>query len=66
MLMCNKNCIYSDNGYCLLSAEEHLSGVADGCDSFKEKRKSFAKSENKVNSFSYGANVNKLNGRRDV
>ena len=66
MLMCNKNCAYSDKGYCMLSAEEHLSGIADGCENFKEKRKNFAKSKNKVNSFSNGAHVNKLNGIRDI
>ena len=66
MLMCNKNCIYSDNGYCLLSAEEHLSGKVNGCENFKERRKSFAKLENKINSFSNGANVNKFNGVGDI
>ena len=66
MLMCNKNCIYSDNGYCLLSAEEHLSGKINGCENFKERRKIFAKLENKVNSFPNGANVNKFNGVGDI
>ncbi len=66
MLMCNKNCIYSDKGYCLLSAEENISGVINGCDSFKERRNFFVKLENKVNSFPDGANVNKLNGRWDI
>lgn len=66
MLMCNKNCLYSDRGYCLLSAEEHLSGATDGCENFKERRKDFAKLENKVNSFSNSANVNKFNGIRDT
>ena len=62
MLMCNKKCAYSDKGYCMLSAEEHLSGTADGCENFKERRKTFADLKNEVNSFSNGANVNKLNG----
>ena len=66
MLMCNKNCAYSDKGYCLLNAEEHLSGTADGCENFKERRKYFAKLENKVNGFSNGANVNKFNGIGDI
>ncbi len=66
MLMCNKNCAYSDKGFCILSAEEHLSGTLDGCDNFKERRKNFADLKNKVNSFSNGANVNKLNGIRDI
>ena len=66
MLMCNKNCAYSDKGFCVLSAEEHLSGTLDGCDNFKEKRKNFANLKNKVNGFSNGANVNKLNGRGDI
>lgn len=66
MLMCNKNCAYSDKGFCVLSAEEHLSGTLDGCDNFKEKRKNFADLKNKVNGFSNGANVNKLNGRGDI
>lgn len=66
MLMCNKNCIYSDNGYCLLSAEEHLSGTLNGCDNFKERRNIFAKLENEFNGFTNGANVNKLNGIRNI
>ena len=66
MIMCNKNCAYSDKGFCVLSAEEHLSGTLDGCDNFKEKRKNFADLKNKVNGFSNGANVNKLNGRGDI
>ena len=66
MIMCNKNCAYSDKGFCVLSAEEHLSGTLDGCDNFKEKRKNFANLKNKVNGFSNGANVNKLNGRGDI
>ena len=66
MLMCNKDCIYSDKGFCMLSAEEHLSGVLDGCDNFKERRKIFAISKDEVNGFSNGANVNKLNGSGDI
>lgn len=66
MLMCNKNCAYSDKGYCMLSAEEHLSGTIDGCESFKERRKNFANLKNKVNGFSDSANVNKLNGVGDI
>ena len=62
MLMCNKNCAYSDKGYCMLSAEEHLSGTIDGCESFKERRKNFAKSENKVNGFSNSSDIDKFNG----
>ena len=62
MLMCNKNCVYSDKGYCMLSAEEHLSGTLNGCDNFKERQNFFKKSENKVNGFTNGVNVNKLNG----
>lgn len=65
MLMCNKNCAYSDKGYCLLSAEEHISGTANGCDNFKQRRKVFAKSKDKVNGFSNCANENKLNGIGD-
>lgn len=66
MLMCNKSCVYSENGYCLLSAEEHLSGTLSGCDNFKEKRKNFAKSKNKVNGFANGTDINKLNGIGDI
>ena len=66
MLMCNKKCVYSDNGYCLLSAEENVSGTTNGCENFKERRKHFAKLENKVNSLANCANVNKLNGIGDI
>ena len=62
MLMCKKECAYSENGYCLLSAEEHLSGVADGCTNFRQTKSNFRGLKNKVNGFSDGADVNKLNG----
>ena len=65
MLMCNKKCAYSDKGYCLLSAEEHISGTANGCDNFKQRRNVFAKSKDKVNGFSNCADENKLNGIGD-
>ena len=58
MLMCKKNCIYSENGYCLLLAEENISGVIDGCEEFKDKSKIVSKSEDKVNGFFNRFNVN--------
>lgn len=66
MLMCNKNCIYRDKGYCVLSAEEHLSGTTNGCESFKERRKTFADLKHQVDGFPNGANVNKFNGIGDI
>lgn len=62
MLMCKKDCVYSENGYCLLSAEEHINGISDGCNNYKSRRKNFAKSENKVNSFSNSSDIDKFNG----
>ena len=62
MLMCKKDCVYSENGYCLLSAEEQLNGISEGCSNFKSRRKNFAKSENKGNGFSNSADIDKFNG----
>lgn len=66
MLMCKKDCEYSDNGYCLLSAEEHINGISDGCNNYKSRRKNFAKSKNEVNCFSNGTDVNKFNSVRNI
>lgn len=62
MIPCNKDCIYQCDGNCILKDNSAEKTNLKQCSNSYFKQNNFTVSENKIDRFAHGANVDKLNG----